>query len=166
MFEHERVLNEFTLAYFASVVQDIDESEMDRIPAPGMNSPRWILGHLAVNADYGLRMFGQRFYCPIPWHRSFARGSQAAVQLEPMPSKEELIAKINEGFAELRQLSSAADPTAMAQPHSVPFLADTALKTVGEVLAHLLTTHLAVHVGQLSYWRRAAGRERVVSGPL
>lgn len=166
MFEHERTLNEFALNYLESLTQDIDESEMDRIPIEGMNSPRWILGHLAVNSDYGLRILGQRFRCPIPWHRSFARGSQAEVQLDPLPSKLELIANIKDGFAELRQHAASADPGAMNQPHGVSFLADTPIKTAGEVLAHLLTTHLAVHTGQLSYWRRAAGHSRIQGGPL
>ena len=50
----------------------------------------------------------------------------------------------------------------MAAPNRLPirFLLRH-LPTVGDLLAHLLTTHSAYHLGQLSTWRRAAGLPEV-----
>ena len=71
MFEHERALNEFVVDYLDRLVRDLDETDLDFEPCEGVNPPRWILGHLAVNNDYALRMLGDRFQCPKEWHRSF-----------------------------------------------------------------------------------------------
>ena len=164
MFDHERTLNEFMVAYLEKLVSDIAETDLDHQPVQGMNLSRWILGHLAVNTDYGLRMLGIRLRCPIDWHRSFARGSEPLSRPDPLPSKTELFESIRTGFATLRELSQQVDVADMHQPHAVPFLKATAIKTKGEVLAHLMTTHLATHTGQLSYWRRAVGRPRMEPG--
>jgi hypothetical protein len=166
MFEHERSLNEFTVQYLEKLVTDLDETDMDRQLAVDVNPPRWILGHLAVSSDYVLRIFGHRFECPIDWHRSFARGTAAASRPTTIPPKSELMQQIHDGYAAVRQLTINADSTAMNQPHSVPFLRETPIATVGDVLAHLMTTHLATHTGQISFWRRINGRARVEPGTL
>ena len=152
------------LQYLENLVVDFEESDLDRQLNPGMNPPRWILGHLAINTDYGLRAFGRRFQCPIDWHRSYARGTNPDSHPEQIPTKVVLINRISEGFSELRNLCPTADPQAMSQPHAVPFLKETPIQTVGEILSHLMTTHLSFHMGQLSFWRRATGRPRIEPG--
>jgi hypothetical protein len=46
----------------------------------------------------------------------------------------------------------------MSEPHTLElrFLKGP-LPTVGDLLAHLMTTHEAAHLGQLSAWRRLLG---------
>lgn len=161
MFDHERPLNEFMVKYLVTLAGDLDEAELDRQLVEGMNPPRWILGHLAVYTDYGLRTFGQRFRCPIDWHRHYARGTESTSRPASTPTKSQLLVRITEGFAQIRDQCASADPTAMNQPHAVPFLKETPIQTAGDVLSHLMTTHLATHTGQLSFWRRAVGRPRI-----
>lgn len=164
MFEHGRALNEFLVNYLENLVRDLEEPDLDLPPFAGLNPPRWILGHLAVNNDYALRIFGGRFQCPKEWHRSYARGTTSSSPTVVDASKELLMERIRSGFAELRQRTEAADPDAMSRPHSIPFLEATPIKTVGQVVTHLLTTHPATHLGQLSAWRRATGRPSVSLG--
>lgn len=161
MFDHERPLNEFMVQYLEKLVSDIDERDLDRQLVEGMNPPRWILGHLAIYTDFGLRTFGRRFQCPIDWHRHYARGSESTSSPASIPTKSQLMERITEGFAQLREECRSADSAAMNQPHAIPFLKETPIQTIGEVVAHLLTTHLATHTGQLSFWRRAVGRPRI-----
>jgi hypothetical protein len=159
--ENECVLNQFMVDYLQMLVSDIDESEMDNQPCEGFNPPRWTLGHLAVYTDYALRAAGARFQCPKDWHRSFARGSVAGNAPSEKPSKEELVAKIVSGFEAVRERCQSIEPAKLDVPHTVPFLATSPLKTAGHVLAHLMTTHFASHLGQLSAWRRICGRSPV-----
>ena len=161
MFENECVLNEFMVEYMNLLVADIDESEFDHQPIEGFNPPRWTLGHLAIYTDYALRATGGRFQCPKQWHRSFARGTTSDQTPEDLPSKNELIKKIIDGFSTVRDRCQQMDASAVAARHSVPFLSSTPLTTVGHVVSHLMTTHFSGHLGQLSAWRRACGRPPV-----
>ncbi|MFO0011582.1 MAG: DinB family protein [Planctomycetota bacterium] len=161
MLENECVLNRFMVDYMQMLVADIDESEMDGQPCAGFNPPRWTLGHLAVYTDYALRTTGARFQCPKDWHRSFARGSESGNAPAEKPSKEELVGKIVSGFEMVRARCQQVEHAQLDAPHSVPFLLASPLKTVGHVLSHLMTTHLASHLGQLSAWRRLQGRSPV-----
>ena len=72
--------------------------------------------------------------------------------------------QIHVGFRQVCKLTEAADLETMRQPHNVPFLKETAIETVGQVISHLMTTHLSTHVGQLSAWRRATRRSPVSLG--
>jgi hypothetical protein len=45
----------------------------------------------------------------------------------------------------------------MNERHKVPILRHTPLVTWSDVVAHLLTTHAAFHISQLSACRRQAG---------
>jgi hypothetical protein len=51
-----------------------------------------------------------------------------------------------------------ADPTAMAAPQSFKFFVNTPIKTVGDCVALLMTTHFSLHIGQLSLMRRITGK--------
>ncbi len=55
-----------------------------------------------------------------------------------------------------------ASAEVLDKPHEVELLKTTNLKTNGDVLAHLMCTHLAFHVAQLSACRRHAGQGPVV----
>lgn len=161
MFDNECVLNEFMVQYLQLLVADIDEADLDHQPVDGFNPPRWILGHLAVYTDYALRATGARFHCPKQWHRNFARGTKGDQRPEDLPTKNDLIEKIVSGFSTVRDRARQMDHSDTESRHSVPFLSSTPLTTVGHVVSHLMTTHFAGHLGQLSAWRRICGRPPV-----
>jgi hypothetical protein len=50
----------------------------------------------------------------------------------------------------------------MSQPQTAELLKNTPLKTIGDVMDHLLTTHFAFHIGQLSAWRRLEGKSFLI----
>jgi hypothetical protein len=58
-------------------------------------------------------------------------------------------------------MAKSADDEALNQPHGVELLNDTVLNTVGDVVAHLMTTHLAFHAAQLSAWRQGSGHKHL-----
>jgi len=157
MFETEAKLYAFALGYARMQASDIDDAKMNHQPFPGANTPLWILGHLAVCTDYGASVFGQPFKCPNDWHKSFGMKSLPAAVAAPFPKKDELLQALATGHERLTQLAIKADPAALAAPHTVEVLKNTPIKTVGDALAHLMTTHEMMHLGQLSAWRRAMG---------
>jgi hypothetical protein len=158
MFETVLPLFDFAFGYCRRLADDIREDEMSLHPAPGVHPPLWILGHLAVTLDYGMKPLGLPMLCPKRWHVQFGPGSNDSVRLEDPPTKGELLQAINAGHAALRAGSITADPVAMNQPHGLAVLANSPIRTVGDLIAHLMTTHFATHLGQLSVWRRVTGR--------
>lgn len=149
-------LNRFMMHYLTRLVQDVPDERLAEQPTPGVNNPAWLLGHLAVVPDYGLPLIGGGKLCPDDWHRTFAPGTTPQSERTLYPSKADLLAAIERGYQALCEHSLQATPEQLAAPQPVAFL-QTWMPTVNDILMHLLTTHFATHLGQLSAWRRQAG---------
>ncbi|HEV3023554.1 MAG TPA: DinB family protein [Pirellulales bacterium] len=162
MFERELTLYRFNLNYLRLLTADIAEGDMHVAPFPGANPPVWILGHLAVATDYAGRQLGLERVCPREWHAQFAPGSKPADLKDPLPTKSELMAAIENGHRRASEAAPKASAETMASPHAVELLKPTVLKTVGDVVAHLMTTHESFHLAQLSACRRKAGKGMIV----
>jgi hypothetical protein len=158
MFERELRLNGLMNGYLSRLLQDLDDAQLNVPVANGGNPPAWILAHLAVANDYALRMLGEPRITPSEWHKRFGPGASPKDDQRPLPSKTELVQKLEEGRQNVAATAVKADPARMDERHSIEFFKDTPVETVGDVVAHLLTTHLAGHLGQLSAWRRVQGR--------
>lgn len=158
MFENEVVLYQFTLEAALRVAEDIPEEEMLTAPFPGANPPVWILGHLAICTDSAARLLGLQRECPREWHVRFGPGSKPAELAAPLPTKGELLEALKKGHERVAAAAPTADPQAMGQPQEFPILQGRPLKTIGHVVAHLMSTHEAFHVAQLSACRRKLGK--------
>ncbi len=162
MYERERTLYAFNWDYVHMSAADIGEDEMSLQPAPGINPPVWILGHLAVATDYALKSLGQPTQCPRAWHASFGPGSEPVAGQKVPITKEELLAAIRRGHELVSEATTQVSPEHLEKPHGVELLAPTKIKTLGDLISHLMTTHEAMHIGQLSVWRRMTGRKPFV----
>lgn len=163
MFQYEIRLYAFILDYCRLLVDDIAEADMAHQPLPKVNPPVWILGHLAISTDYAAMLLGLSKDCPEEWHRRFGPGSTPPRSDEPRPSKDKLMLAITNGHERVSHGVEKVTSARLAERHPVDlaFLRDS-LPTVGDLLAHLLTTHPAAHLGQLSAWRRACGKPEVL----
>jgi hypothetical protein len=165
MFEHEASLYAFLLSYARQLVGGVADDQMTAQPAGlALNHPAWILGHLGLSCDYALSMLGQPGIGPKDWLALFGPGTQPQSDRSIYPTKEELLAVLERGHQAVLEALPGADPTALAKPHGIPiaFLKE-ACPTKGHVICHLLTTHEATHIGQLSAWRRAMGLSGVLT---
>jgi uncharacterized damage-inducible protein DinB len=138
---------------------DIKQEEMDVQPSADVNPPAWILGHLAICTDFALSLLGLPMRLPKNWHEEFGPGSSPKAQQPPYPSREELLTALAAGHAAVVAALPSVDAKTLAAPNplAMPFLKKT-LPTKGDLLAHLLSTHEAAHLGHLSNWRRQMGR--------
>ncbi len=121
---------------------------------------RWILGHLAICPELGELYCGVDWRHPL-WKERFGPGSSDDVPDAASFSKDELVDAILQGYPRMHQTVSSADPSTFEKPHGLALLDGTPIKTSGDLVAHLLTSHFAFHLAQLSGWRRSAGH-----GPL
>jgi len=161
MNEYFRKLYAFNHGYCQQLLEDIGEDEMLIQPAAGVNSPAWLLGHLALCTDFALGILGQEKRLPRPWMVDFGPKSSPTPGKRPFPGKPELWQAYSTGHDAVEQATRGEiAPEMLSAANPVDFL-QSVLPTAGDLLAHLMTTHESSHLGHLSNWRRQMGR-----GPL
>ena len=163
MFARDLVLFGVNAKYLQSLLQGITTDEAKDQPVPGINTPFWITGHLAIATDYARQLLGEEMKCPKAWHTAFGPGSTPGSEHEVHATLEELLASVRAGHTAITTLLPGVNEAWAAQPNPVDFLAKNYPST-GDLMAHLLTTHEGIHLGQLSAWRRIRGLPPVSIG--
>jgi hypothetical protein len=153
-------LSELVGGYMHLLVDSIPEEQMTRQPAPGLNSPAWVVGHLAIAYDFGSHFLGVKRAAPKEWGPLFGPGSSPAAAVS-WPSKAELLSTADNARRGLCAALEAAAPEKLAEPHTFEPMKQAA-PTIGDFVAHLLTTHACSHLGQISAWRRIQGMPAVL----
>jgi len=157
MFETELKLFAFMQAYGLKLIEDIDPNEMVQRPIENGTSGSWLLGHLSVVYDrVGSMMTGQTFL-DESWHEHFKPGSPVLSDANVYPKKDELVQAYTEGHTRLEEALGKATPDTLNGPNPIEWLVPY-LPTAADLIAHILTTHEATHLGQFSMWRRALGK--------
>lgn len=160
MFENEIAINQFQMGLFEKIVPDLPDETLFA-PAPGHGHPAvWILGHIAITAEYGQSILGGPIAHP-QWLPLFGPGSSDKVAVDPALNKEVFRKAILESYAELQRLARSADSGLLAQPHGFAPFAGTPLTNKGHMIALLLTNHFGFHLSQLSSCRRSAGHKAI-----
>ncbi len=157
MFESMISLNAFNREYLKWMLDGIPDKELDSTFGEGSHSARWILVHLAIAVDYGFKQLDMPTAASKIWHKAYGPGSKPASNAEIRPIKEKLLAFIDEQYLKLCEAALKADVAKLNVPHAVQLLESTPIKTKGDLVGHILTTHFSVHLGQLSSWRRMVG---------
>lgn len=152
-----RTLYAFNLGYCQRLMEDITDEDLLTAPNEGINPPGWLLGHLAICTDYALANLGADKKCPEEWHRKFGPRSKPAAPGSDHPSKAELMTALEAGHAAVDEVARKVAFEELTGENPIEFLRGS-LPTVGDLLAHLLSTHEATHLGHLSNWRRQMGR--------
>ena len=158
MLDTEIKINLFMVGYCRMMLAEIADERMAEQPLPGVNHPAWILGHLAFSADLALWRLGGEKTLPASWVAQYGPGSQVSPNRSDYPSKDELLQLVETGFEKARELAQAATAEQLSAPSTAtnPVM-KAALPLTGDAIAFLLTAHLAMHLGQLSTWRRMIG---------
>ena len=90
--------------------------------------------------------------CPL--FRFFGTGSQLSPYRDDYPSKSELLGALSDGPKRLTDALRAMTDAYLDGPLPDERYRDI-FPTLGSATLHVLTVHAAVHIGQLSAWRRA-----------
>ncbi len=159
--QHTLTVFRFTLFYADKLVADIDDADMTVIPHPGMNHPAWILGHLALVADLVAKVVGQPMQTGTRAMVTYGPGSKPEADRSRYPSKAELLSDLQRYSERAIALASSATSAQLNAPNQTPFF-PAEFPLMGDLLTHMLSTHPAAHLGQLSAWRRCVGKGSVL----
>jgi DinB superfamily len=150
-------LNRWMLTFTQSLIESLsDEQVYMRLGTT--NPPAWILGHLAAEADKARTILGETALLPSDWFTAYLQGSSPDV-VTMRHTKHELWQANETVYASLRETVLALPAERFAEPSHSDFLR-THLPTKAAWFGHILTTHVAMHAGQIQYWRRLQGLER------
>ena len=125
-----------------------------------MNHPAFNYGHLSLYPALVLEMlhlpfsdvktpdsYGELFRIGMPCHDD-PDGSR-------YPAMDEIVSYFNRGYDTLLERIPAVSDTALKEVTPGERVARFPIK--GNFLVHLMTSHLGLHIGQISSWRRAMG---------
>lgn len=146
----------FQLRYIEALVADIPDERMAEQPAPGLNTPAWLLGHLSWAADFVPALLGKKPTLDDGWTKIYGAWSKPIPERSLYAPKDVLVATLKEAHARAAEAAKRVTPEQLAaELPNADFRA--LLPTIGDGLVHILTTHEATHTGQLSVWRRLVG---------
>jgi uncharacterized damage-inducible protein DinB len=141
------------------LVADLSDEQLAKQPAPKMNHPAWVLGHL-LQVDYAF--LNTISGMPLPaliddaWKATYGGKSEPVADRSKYKPKqfyiEHLAAVREQIYSKLRSLSEAD----LAKPHPDPARRER-MPTIGHAITFYGTWHEAYHSGQLSAWRRVLG---------
>jgi hypothetical protein len=153
----QQVLEAFgvNLLYGRELLMATPEEQFANVPIANMNHPAWIAGHITLPHRRVAKELGAQVDIPEGWVELFGRGSQPQCDPGAYPPKAELIRAFMEGHEQLAAVYATATPAQLAAPNVR--WKPTRISTVGAMAIHAMTTHEALHLGQLSAWRRAMG---------
>ncbi len=141
------------------LVADLTDDQLVQQPAPKVNHPAWVLGHLLQVEHAFLSLVTGK---PAPtwiddqWKATYGQKSEPVADKSKYKPKsfyiEHLVAAREETIAGLK----AMKPEDFQKPHPDPARRDR-FPTVGHAVMLYGTWHEAYHSGQLSTWRRVLG---------
>ncbi len=143
------------------MLSGISDDDFVAIPFGGGNSPNWILGHITIGNMFTLNILGQTQEEVATWMPDYGPGSTPSDDVTKIMDRDVLQATFDRTHNEVIAAVEPVTVEFLDKTHEAPFLRK-ALPTNGDLLGHLLTTHFAMHVGQLSAFRRNRGMEPVL----
>lgn len=154
-------LHQRNLDYARRLTADLNDDQLCAQPTASlMNHAAWVLGHLALVADFYACLLGRPSELPPNWHSLFGMNSCPEPDRSRYPSKAELLAALEKAYANVEQAIQAQPPSFWDQPPADPRW-QSRFPTNRHMLLAMLINHDATHLGQLSAWRRALGLPKV-----
>ncbi len=126
------------------------------------NHPAFVYGHLAIYPKRLLEMAGEDpSPVALPEEMEVMFASKAECRDDPdgtiYPPMQDVVQRFMGGYSHAIERVGAWDDEKLAGPHQGAEAYQKLAPTLGIAAAFFLTTHMAMHVGQVSAWRRFMG---------
>jgi len=152
--------------YAERLLKDVPDHMYARKPTWGLggkeidtNHPAWVFGHLALYPPRIVQMLGGSVEPPPAAFEPLFKNGAPCLD-DPRGTVYPSMAAINAEFFRQTDAALAALAKATDKQLEAPTPDETARKhfpTVGEMCLFMLNNHVAMHLGQISAWRRCMG---------
>ena len=149
----------FNLVWAKGLVEDLEENQMAVTPCTGLeNHPAFTLGHLASASALLLSRLGGKPDIPESWTTVFQRSGPGDPQLptaeiELYPNKKQLLDEMERQHNLVIDTLLVLDEMKLKSEMSWRF--SRYFPTTLDLIQFMCVSHEAMHLGQLSAWRRA-----------
>lgn len=160
-YEQEATTYAFLKQYAEGLLKDVNAGNAFERLAGGGQNPAWIIGHLGLVANHLIKSFGGQPNVDVEeWSKRFGGGSDVPSEPGDGPDWDAIVAAWRDAQPELLRLAGTVTKEMRKAPNTMPVLKD-GLATMGDFFSFVLTGHEALHLGQLSAWRRAQGKAQI-----
>lgn len=149
------------MAYCDRILTGITPEQFRRMPKGiNTNSPAFNFGHLSIYPERLLALLGREDLArpDAKWDELF--NAKAECKDDPggtiYPPMEQIVARFKDRHKVLMEVIAETKDEVFAKPN--PSEASAArFPTIGILVTFLLTSHIMMHAGQISAWRRVMG---------
>ncbi len=149
-------LYQFQFNYLLQLIENIPNERLYEKQLEGINSAGWVLGHLTVEVEDVFEYFNIEYPLDDHWRSLFRNTTGKIESLDNLPSKEELIEVLKFRYKLLHEFYLSLSEEQLNGPHPSTFLASK-LSTLNAYMTHNLATHIAIHCGNLTTWKKVVG---------
>lgn len=153
--------SKFAQKYFQLLIKDFPQDKWLIRPTNVPSHALWQVGHLAFTCNAGLKALGFDSIVDDSWAELFGPGSNSTDDAADYPAIEVVIEKYNEAVTKLTEIYSNADDDVLGKATKIERLIER-FPRQGDFIVFLLTSHLAIHAGQLSTLRKLLGLGNVM----
>ena len=143
-------------AYAQKLIDGVPADRATEQPGNLRNHPLWIVAHNTHAMNLGIQLLTGKSQEPAEWKALFGVQSTPSSDASIYPAWDEVVAAYRNTLKTLIAALEAADDATLDADMPIERLRARWPK-VGQAVAFMLSSHPAIHWGQLSAWRRAIG---------
>ncbi len=158
----EYIINQydFNLEFARQLVLDLTEEQMTYIPSEGLvNHPAFTLGHLISGSAMLVEDLGGDFDMSNEWKKLFLRKGPGDPRLPKTgveyPAKKDLITELSRQHDLVKGRLNKQTEEGLSK--RIKWRFNSYMPTLLDIIFFMCINHEAMHLGQLSAWRRAMG---------
>ncbi|REJ81812.1 MAG: DinB family protein [Bacteroidetes bacterium] len=152
---------QFNLDYAAMLIECVPEESRATIPGPGLeNHAAFTIGHLCTAYSLMSKYLGEKYCYDESWDALFRRKGPGDPRIpsqdnSEFPTLKSLLSEFESKTAELKLHISELEDSRFNE--TVQWRFSGRFPTLSGLLIFMCITHTAMHLGQLSAWRRSIG---------
>ena len=150
-----------------SMLKDVQASRFSRLSCPGgqtviSNHPAFIYGHLSTYPNELMTMLGKdtsKVTCPDGYAELFGAGVECKDDPDGTvyPPMEEIMSHFSKAHKAILAVAAELTDEELARDNPAEGRFREMCPTMGDVLIFMLDSHIMLHLGQMSAWRRCEG---------
>ncbi|MFO0873839.1 MAG: DinB family protein [Phycisphaerales bacterium] len=152
------------IGYAEALAKDIPADRFDHSPMPNLNHPAFNFGHLSLYPNRILNLLGKpELVVDKPgWDKLFAAGVACVEGNGQYPPKQEIVDFFLDRHRAAVAVVRETTEDVLAQPNPIEGRMREVFPRIGNAVLFMMTSHVMMHLGQISAWRRTVGLPSVM----